>query len=229
MDLCCVLKLQPLFIFFAQQRSRPLEFNLTSLLIMSASCTEISQVGALATCCHCLGVNETSRSLVSGHVALFPSSIWLLASLMFIVGMFFIIIIVRVRIPLAVRVLGWEDSGIGISGNRFDFLGCSIRILTHRFWGFFLSAVHRCSSTSVSSKDLGGDARPKSRCRNSPVASTRKVSQQVWVKSCICVCNVHVFRPIYRWRLIGGFTDARGRDLNYSENLVQSLWCIFNF
>lgn len=31
----------------------------------------------------------------TGHVALFPSSIWLLASLMFIVGMFFIIIIVR--------------------------------------------------------------------------------------------------------------------------------------
>lgn len=34
-------------------------------------------------------------SFVRGHVALFPSSIWLLASLMFIVGMFFIIIIVR--------------------------------------------------------------------------------------------------------------------------------------
>lgn len=141
MDLCCVLKLQPLFIFFAQQRSRPLEFNLTSLLIMSASCTEISQVGALATCCHCLGVNETSRSLVSGHVALFPSSIWLLASLMFIVGMFFIIIIVRVRIPLAVPVLGWEDSGIGISGNGFDFLGCSIRILTQILGVFCLRFI----------------------------------------------------------------------------------------
>lgn len=217
MDLCCVLKLQPLFIFFAQQRSRPLEFNLTSLLIMSASYTEISQVGALATCCHCLGVNETSRSLVSGHVALFPSSIWLLASLMFIVGMFFIIIIVRVRIV----GMCWDGK---IQGLEFREIGLIFLDAASGFWhtdsGFFLSGVHRCSSTSVSSEDLGGDARPKSRCRNSPVASTRKVSQQVWVKSSICVRNVHVFRPIYRWRLIGGFTDARGRNLNYSENLL---------
>lgn len=71
---------------------------------MSVSRTETCQVGELATCYHCLAVNESSHSLVSGHVALFPSSIWFLASLMFIVGMFFIIIVVRVRNLLAIKI-----------------------------------------------------------------------------------------------------------------------------
>lgn len=132
---------------------------------MTVPCTEICQVGALATCCHCLGVNETSRSLVSGHVALFPSSIWLLATLMFIVGMFFIIIIVRVRPLLTTPVLGWD----GDLDDGFSW------ILKH-FW-VFLSAVYRCLSTSVSSGDLDGDIQRESRCRNFQVASTRKVSQ----------------------------------------------------
>lgn len=129
---------------------------------MSVSRTETCQVGALATCCHCLGVNETSHSLVSGHVALFPSSIWFLASLMFIVGMFFIIIIVRVRNLIAVNFQGLE-----LALGFLHICGC------------LFSAVHRCSSAYVSSEDLGGNVQPKSRCRNFQVASTRKVSQQV--------------------------------------------------